>query len=170
MLAITVMTSIQIHSRRGLSRGSLANLYFAHSELRNLRIGWTIHGSSRKARIHASRRAIHGLRKSMLFPQHIHVQLYMYINSMLGNFCTTCKYYTVYLSLPGRIPRTCFEIFSSRGEHLSLHVYMYMFQCTVVVRCTCICTCTCASVIDCVSMVTDCSCLVTMWRRLHTRL
>ena len=32
MLAITVMKAMQIHSRCGLSRGSLANLYFAHSQ------------------------------------------------------------------------------------------------------------------------------------------
>ena len=38
MLAITVMTALQIHSRRRLSRGLLANLYFAHSELRSPRI------------------------------------------------------------------------------------------------------------------------------------
>ena len=37
MLAITVMTTMRIHSRRGLSRESLANLYFAHSELRSPR-------------------------------------------------------------------------------------------------------------------------------------
>ena len=76
MLAITVMTAMQIHSRRGLSHGLLANLYFAHSELRSPWIERTIQGLSRKARIHASRRAIHGLCKSMLCAQHIHVHVH----------------------------------------------------------------------------------------------
>ena len=38
---------MQIHSRHRLTHGSLANLYFAHCELRSPR---TIHGSSRKVR------------------------------------------------------------------------------------------------------------------------
>ena len=50
MLAITVMKAMQIHSRHGLSRGSLANLYFAHSELHSPWIERTIHGLSHKAR------------------------------------------------------------------------------------------------------------------------
>ena len=72
MLAIMVMKAMQIHSRRGLSLGSLANLYFAHSELHSPQIERTIHGLLRKAQIHASCRAIHGLCKSMLCAQHIH--------------------------------------------------------------------------------------------------
>ena len=58
-----------------LTDGSLANLYFAHGELRSPRIERTIQGPSRKARIHASRSAIRGLRKSMLCAQHVHIIL-----------------------------------------------------------------------------------------------
>ena len=66
------MTPIQIHSRCRPTHGSLTNLHFAHCESCNPQIEQTIQGSSRKAWIHALRRAIHRLHKSMLCAQHIY--------------------------------------------------------------------------------------------------
>ena len=76
-----------IRCRPGLTHGSLANLYFVHCELCSLQIEQTIHGSLRKAQIHALRRAIHGLCKIMLYAQHMHctctykyMYMYMYLH------------------------------------------------------------------------------------------
>ena len=80
-VSCAVMTAMQIHSRHGLTHGSLANLFFAHYELRLRADRWIVCSICRlrKSMLCADRwivRSICRLRKSMLCAQHTHVTQY----------------------------------------------------------------------------------------------
>ena len=132
MVAITVMiaTCMQIHSRPGLTHGSLANLYFAHCELCSLQIEQTIHGSLCKVQIHALRRAIYGLCKIMLYAQHMHCTCTCTCTCMRHGFTLCLGRSTVLLK-----SMIC-------AQHVHVHlvwrkvVYMYVH---VIIMRVCVC-------------------------------